>query len=125
MFKSQESPTRLTPTSKEALRSMIQRLSSTGCLYLLHTWKDKKNNEMVNVEVLMHGEVNDQYVKVDLIEAGHDCQKLAIAQALQAYWLSIGHFESLNEEETLDRANAQTDQTNEPQDKYGNFKRRV
>jgi hypothetical protein len=42
-------------------------------------WKDKKNNEIINIKVLMYGEVNGQYFKVDLVEAGNGCQNLVVA----------------------------------------------
>jgi hypothetical protein len=82
---------------------VVQGCSRTGCPYLLYTWKDKKHNEIVNIEVLMYSEVNDCYVKVDLVETGNDRQNLVVAQPLLASWLSMEHFESLYEEETLNR----------------------
>jgi hypothetical protein len=110
-----------TPTRKEACRSVVQGCSSTGCPYLLYTWKDKKCNKIVNIEVLMYREVNDQYIKVDLVKAGNNCQILVVAQPLPASWPSIDHFESLYEEETLNWGDVWTDHIKEPQDKHGNF----
>jgi hypothetical protein len=110
-----------TPTRKKACRSAVQGRSSTGCLYLLYMWKDKKHNKILNIKVLMYSEVNDCYVKVDLVERGNGRQSLVVAQPLLASWLSMEHFESLYEEETLNRGDARTDHIKELQDNCGNF----
>jgi hypothetical protein len=67
-----------TATRKEARRSAVQGRSSTGCTYLLYTWKDKKCNEIVNIKDLMYSKVNDCYVKVDHVETGNGHQSLRL-----------------------------------------------
>jgi hypothetical protein len=62
-------------------------------MYLLYMQrKDKKLNKIVNIlEVLMYGEVDDQDKKVDLVEAGNDHQKPAVASNIPPSYFLVFH----------------------------------
>ena len=68
---------------------------STQNAFMCYAWKDKKTNQLLTIEVLVHGTGKTCSIQLEEEYPGGS-QILTVTQALPPSWFSMSHFENYN-----------------------------
>jgi hypothetical protein len=82
------------PAKSKKNRRHIAGFLPCGAPYLTYEWRDRVRNNLLSIEILLFGAVDEKRCSIDLVECTDGTQKLVLTQALPASWLSMSHFAS-------------------------------